>query len=525
MTTTKSNREFELKFRARPQDLARFKKAVNAAAGNRRVWPERQLLTQYFDTESFDLQKSCVSVRLRKSANKTVQTVKAAGSGNAGIMDRLEWEQTVTGEALDLDALPDEARQAMGGISADALQPIMDVSIRRQTMMIRRANPLGPDLVIEAAADKGSVRVGEQIDEFVECELELVEGDINMFFHVAAEIHAACPLPLSNLTKSGRGYRLLRGEAMTSQRLEKFELHAAQTVHQALASIYPACIANIIDNEEPCIDGRDPEAVHQMRISVRRLRSSLKVFQHYIDPARIAWMADDLRWLGNCLGPARDWDVYITEILPGVSGYGIDEAHINRLIEAATSKRAEAYAVVRNTLHSKRYAKMMFHLTAFVGVEGWMALPVSADNPLLLSLGDKAASILGKAHRKLLKDGKNLADMDIVARHAVRIRLKKLRYAVEFLRGVYPGGETRKYIKALQSLQDQFGHLNDVAQAMHLTETLTHPQGDASSDTMLSFTGGLVQGWYAHAFHDTEPQLLRNWQNFEATKPFWEQKA
>ena len=60
---------------------------------------------------------------------------------------------------------------------------------------------------------------------------------------------------------------------------------------------------------------------------------------------------------------------------------------------------------------------------------------------------------------------------------------------------------------------------------MHLTETLTHPQGDASSDTMLSFTGGLVQGWYAHAFHDTEPQLLRNWQNFEATKPFWEQKA
>lgn len=525
MTTTKSNREFELKFRARPQDLARFRKAVNAAAGNRSAWTERGLATQYFDTEAFDLQKSGVSVRLRKSATKTVQTVKAAGPGNAGVMDRLEWEQVVSGDALDLDALPDEARQAMGGISADTLQPIMDVTFNRQIKTIRRANPLGPDLVIEAAVDKGAVHAGDAKDDIIECELELIEGDINMFFHVAAETHAACPLPVSNLTKSGRGYRLLRNETATAQRLEKFELNAGQTVHQALASIYPACITNIIDNEEACIDGRDPEGVHQMRISVRRLRSSLKVFQDYIDPPRVAWMAEDLKWLGNCLGPARDWDVYISEILPGVSGYGVDATQIRHLIEVADKRRTEAYALVRETLQSKRYAKMMFHLTAFVGVEGWLALPVSADNPLLLSLGDRAESILGKAYRKLLKDGKNLADKDMTARHEVRIRLKKLRYAVEFLRGVYPGGETRKYIKVLQSLQDQFGHLNDVAQAMHLTAALTRPDDDENSDNMLSFTGGLVQGWYARAFHESEPQLLDNWKAFETTKPFWEQKT
>ena len=523
MTTTQNNREFELKFNARTQDLTRFKKAVNAAAGNRRAWTDRHLITHYFDTEDLNLQQLGVSVRLRKSGDKTVQTVKAPGLSSAGVIDRQEWEQPVAGDALDLDALPDAARQALGPTLLEALQPIMEVNIHRQTMLIRRANPLGPDLIIEAAADKGNVRVGEQVDAFAECELELIEGDINMFFQVVSEIHTVCPLPLSNLTKSGRGYRLLKGETVKAKHLAKFALTADHTIHQALASIYPACIANIIDNEEACIDGSDPEGVHQMRISVRRLRSSLKVFHNYIDPARIEWMSDDLKWLGNCLGPARDWDVYIAEMLPAVTGYGIDAALIDGLRDAAESKRADAYDTVRKTLRSRRYAKMMFHLTAFVGVEGWLALPLAGDNPLLLSLGDSGADILTKAHRKILKDGKGLAKKDIEARHDVRIRLKKLRYAVEFFRGVFPGGATRKYIKALQNLQDQFGHLNDVAQAMRLTEELIHPQGNEPADAQLIFSGGLVQGWYARALHATEPQLLKDWQTLIAETPFWKQ--
>ena len=521
MTSQPSSLELELKFKAEQRDLQRFKKAVNAASGNRRVWPKKNLVSRYFDTQDLRLQDLGVSIRLRSIAGKTVQTVKAKRGGSGGLMDRHEWEFPVEGDTLDLERLPIEARRAMGAIIEGELNPVMEVRIERQVMMVRRANPLGPDLVIEAVADKGLAVAGDKSEPFYECELELVEGDVNAFFHVASEIHTACPLAMSSLTKAARGYRLLAGEGPAPKRLAKFELRPDQSIHQALAEIYPACVSNMVDNEEACLGGMDPEGVHQMRVSVRRLRTSLKVFGDVIDPARVSWMADELKWLGGKLGPARDWDVYITEMLAQVSGYGVNDTAMQALLAAAEEKRQRAYNTVRRTLRSARYAKLMFRLTAFVAVEGWLAMPLDTSDPLFKPLEDTAGDILAKPHRKLIKQAKGLAGQDMEARHEVRIRLKKLRYAVDFLRGVYPGPDTRNYIKSLQTLQDQFGHLNDVAQALKLTgELMTTGRKDADT-AKLRHAGGIVQGWYARALHETEPALLKDWKAFAGVPPFW----
>lgn len=521
MAAEQANRELELKFSAQPKDLQRFKKAVNAAGKNRRQWARKTLVSRYFDTDDLRLRTLGVSVRLRSNGEKVVQTIKArAGNSGGGLMDRHEWEHNVEGNELVLTDLPIAARRAIGAIRDDELSVVMEVHIERQSILIRRTNPLGPDVVIEAVLDEGRIVAGSNQETFAECELELIEGDPNGFFTVASEIHNACPLPMSALTKAGRGYRLLTGEGPKAYRVPKFQLSKEQTIHAALAQIYPVCIANIVENEEACLHGTDPEGVHQMRVSVRRLRTSLKIFGEHLDPARISWMDDDLKWLGNALGPARDWDVYITEMLASVSGYGVDETAISALREAAEGRRAEAYETVRKTLTSRRYTKMMFHLTAFVAVEGWLAMPLDPSDPLLRPLEECAAEILSKPHRKLLKQAKNLEKQDMEARHEVRIRLKKLRYAVDFLRGIYAGKATAAYLKSLQSLQDQFGHLNDVAQAMGMTGELTRLDG-AGDASDLALAGGLVQGWYARALKETEPELVKDWKRFEKLRAFW----
>ena len=197
-----------------------------------------------------------------------------------------------------------------------------------------------------------------------------------------------------------------------------------------------------------------------------------------------------------------------------------DAAAVEVLRAAAEEKRAVAYEQVRKTLMSRRYAKMMFHLTAFVAVEGWLAMPLDPSDPLLRPLEICAGDILAKPHRKLLKQAEKLEGQDMEARHEVRIRIKKLRYAVDFLRGVYPGKQTSKYVKSLQSLQDQFGHLNDVAQAMHMTGVLT-ASDDPDQERRLALAGGLIQGWYARALKETEPQLLKDWKTFAKVQPFW----
>lgn len=282
-----------------------------------------------------------------------------------------------------------------------------------------------------------------------------------------------------------------------------------------MADIFAACVGNIIDNEEACRDGADPEGVHQMRVSLRRLRSSLKVFGAFLDARRVDWMAGDLKWLGNQLGPARDWDVYIGETLASVAAYGIDDKAIAAMTKAAAARRAKAYAQVRAALGSERYARLVFRLTAFVQTQGWLPRPVDADDPLLKPLGMIAPKALHKPYRKLMAE----------ARHEVRIRLKRVRYGVDFLRGVYPGARTEKFMKALKELRDQFGHLNDVAQAMRLTDELTTSINGTRIDDLLLFAGGQVRGWYARALQDAEPQLLRDWQEFAAAPPFWEEPA
>jgi len=523
MAVDGGTREYELKFKARVADLSRFKKAVNTAAGENRAWSPATLSNRYFDTKDRRLADKGVSIRIRRRADGTaVQTVKATTNGSGGLLDRQEWEQPLNGNELDLAALPTESRIAMGAVLDGELAPVMNVDVERQTKTVRRANALGPDLIVEACADKGLVTAGDASERFAECELELVQGDVSAFFQLAAEINAACPLPLSATSKADRGFRLLEGIGPVPHKVPKFEVTASQTVHQALADIYPTCIGNIVDNEDACLDGTDSEGVHQMRVSIRRLRSSLNIFRKLIDPERVDWMAADLKWLGGSLGPARDWDVYIEEMLGTVKGYGIDEASIRALTRAAVKKQKEAYGLVRHTLKSERYARMIFRLAAFVALEGWLATPLNAQDPLLQPLRTSAPGILRRPYKKLLRDAQGLAQQDMETRHEVRIRLKKLRYAVDFLGGAFPGGGTKKFTKALRDLQDQFGHLNDVAQAMRMTDELTQPDENGKRDEQLQLAAGQVRGWFARALQDTEPRLLANWGAFESTPPFWD---
>lgn len=524
MTKNPRQREYELKFKARPEDLERFMAAVAQTGTAGAQWTRAELSNSYFDTPDHRLRQMGVSVRLRRTKGKCLQTVKANTRANGGLMDRDEWEMLVVDDTLDFSVLPAAAKRALRGVRRRDLKPVLEVKTERHTMIVRRNSPLGPELAVEAAADRAVVRAGGAVEHFCECELELMEGDITGFFTLAAEIHDRCPLAMSAITKAGRGYRLLTGEPQTAGRIANFDLHADETVHDALASIFTTCIGNIVVNEEVCLAAIDPEGVHQMRVSTRRLRSALKIFGPYLRPAKVAWMDDDLKWLGGTLGPACDWDVFIDETLASMAGQGIDAATIQALRKRAEAERKRAYVQVRKTLGGERYAKLVFRLTAFIALDGWLAGPFDASDPLLQRLDATADDILRRPYRKLIKAGKNLADQDLESRHVLRIRLKKLRYAVDFLRRVYPDKKTRPFMAALRELQDLFGRVNDLAQAERLTGQLTEAGNGGTVGSIVHLAAGQVRGWHARALHEIEPVLIASWERFVATPPFWATK-
>lgn len=524
MTESRMNREYELKFKVRASDLDPFKDALRATFETVDAWTADRLSSRYFDTPGGGMAAKGIGIRLRRSSKGTVQTVKTQSAGAGGLMDRKEWEHPLTGDTLDFRVLPADARDAMGRVPVSELQEIIEVEVERETAVVRQRNLLGPDLIVEAALDRGYVAAGGDREHFAECELELLQGDFTFFLEKVAEVVAICPLALSNETKAARGYRLLGGGEPAARKAPKFNLSGKQSVDEALASIFSVCGTNIIDNESVCLRGRDPEGVHQMRVSVRRLRSSLNIFRPLMDAATFEWVADDLKWLGGRLGPARDWDVFLAETLESMVSFGIDEPSIRALREAAEGKRAAAYEQVRETLGSDRYAQLMFRLMAFTALKGWRASPPDLDDPLLKPLGRAARKILRRQYARLMKAAKGLETQDIEARHQVRIRVKKLRYAVDFLRGVYRAEAAEGFLSALRRLQDEFGHINDLAEAIRLTDALTDTSDAGTLDERVVFAAGQVRGWYARAMREAEPELLRNWDEFAATPPFWETK-
>src|SRR6516165_6975006 len=60
---------------------------------------------------------------------------------------------------------------------------------------------------------------------------------------------------------------------------------------------------------DPMVRRDEPDAVHQMRVATRRLRSTLRSFRHIVHREGTRRLAAELKWLGSVLGQARDAEV------------------------------------------------------------------------------------------------------------------------------------------------------------------------------------------------------------------------
>jgi CHAD domain-containing protein len=138
-----------------------------------------------------------------------------------------------------------------------------------------------------------------------------------------------------------------------------------------------------------------------------------------------------------------------------------------------------------------------------------------------------ARAVLAARHAKALGAGENLGELDAPGLHRLRIRMKQLRYAVEFFAELFPGRAPRRYASALADLQDCLGLLQDVAVTEPLLASLA---GDGESDArsrggdkdLLAHAAGLVSGWQAAAARRARARLDRRFQRFTERRRFWE---
>jgi inorganic triphosphatase YgiF len=481
--------EVELKLEVAPGDVARLRRHPLLAGLGRPV----KMVSTYWDTPDLVLRDAGLTLRIRTAARSRIQTLKTASEG-VGLFARGEWETPVAADRLDLDALDGTPVEALlKGGAARTLEPCFRIRVARASRLVER-----PDGAVELTLDQGAIEAGGREQGLTEVELELKSGPARLLFDLGRELMAVAPLRLSAVSKGEAGYELLRAPGPV--KASDPRLDRGMTTAEAFQVIGRACLAQFLRNERLVRRSGAPEAVHQARVGLRRLRAAVSVFGDMLDDPQSAHIKEGLKALASALGAVRDLDVLLPRLAELKVSPPFDRA---ALLEALRLHRAEVMAEAVPVLASAEAARVAFDAAAWLEAGDWLALAPAAlrDRPV----ADFAAEALERRAAKLRKALKRIRSLDAEGRHEVRIRAKKVRYAAEFFAGLADGKKpakaARRFIRALKPLQEALGDLNDVANAERLLRALA----GSSRDTAVAFAAGQA----ADAVGRAEPRLLQ----------------
>ncbi len=457
--------ETELKFRVPPESRAALQRAVAAATAAR-----TRLRAVYFDTPGRHLAAAGMALRLRLEGRHWVQTLK----GSAGLMARAEHEVRLPPQRGEPALDPQRHAQApvgqallallaTHGLSVADLQVLYRTDVMRLHRLLRHAGA-----TFEIAYDRGQLMAGSAeaprrlpVDEL---EIELKAGAPQALPVLAARWVARFGLWWDPRTKSEMGTRLALAQPLRPA--VKAQAPAWDAATATPGTIWSAALQSALlqalANAAECIDGTgSAEHLHQLRVGLRRLRAALRLFAPWCaDPAAAHALDDAWREPFGALGAARDADVRAQALAPRLAAAGAPPFDW----PAPEAAPQDLDAWLRGTPLQQLLLRSLALSLA----------PAPAGSG---SAGDAARECLRQAWRTIRRDARGFAAADAAARHRLRKRLKRLRYAFEFVGPLFPGKPARRLLAALARALGTLGELNDgeLAAAVLRTQAQVQP--------------------------------------------------
>ncbi len=508
------NDEVELKLLAPGGTLAPLRHAPIIARYARNAGTARRLEAIYYDTPDRALLNHGLSLRIRRSGARYIQTLKREPA-HGQPFQRQEWEAAVQGMTPDLAALPTaEIGAPLDRLATDALGPVFSTKVRRRTQRLEL-----PDAVIELALDEGTIEAGANREPLAEVELEVKSGDPGAMYELGIQLLDVMPLRVGTLSKSSRGYSLANGADPHASKAKAPVIAHEDTLDDVIATLLASCQHHLLANQEVAMRGRDPEGVHQMRVALRRLRTACTLLHREVGSPTLRTIGDEAKWLAQLLGKPRDWDVFIHETLqrPALAGGALVD--FDSLQRAAEPHRTRGYTELQQAVADPRYNRFLLSLSRWIVARGWRNELNGQPLAVLVEPAQALAErVLSRLHRKALKRGAHFRRLQPEARHKLRIALKKLRYAAEFYQTLYAELPTAKqYVGCLARLQDALGHDNDATVTYPLISALAR---DAVAPDVQRAIGAII-GWQAHERAATGKRLRKRWRRFKAMPTFW----
>jgi CHAD domain-containing protein len=235
----------------------------------------------------------------------------------------------------------------------------------------------------------------------------------------------------------------------------ELKIDRADDALETAGKILRGRVSQIFELREAVIEARDIEAVHEMRVATRRMRSALRDLKSFADPESLGKLVDNLKFLAGTLGTARDLDVAIVA-LHSLSGKSDDPAVRAGIEQMIADRRSRRNKIQPTLVESVSEVSLVNLLLSFNGV-----FLDPNEKPCRASFVNAGRKAIERAIDEFDELSDSLYKPTQVERlHQLRIAAKRLRYAIEFF-GPCWGKSVKPFAKQIAEMQTFLGELHD----------------------------------------------------------------
>jgi CHAD domain-containing protein len=236
-----------------------------------------------------------------------------------------------------------------------------------------------------------------------------------------------------------------------------------------------------LERHEPGVrTGEDADAVHDMRVAVRRLRSILRTARPLLERQWLEDLREELAWIGDQLGAVRDLDVLSSSLHEQAGRLVAGDAAVAAvLLRPLQDERAQAQGTLDDALSSDRYARIRGVLSAAASGE----LPVTGKDRTV-------ADLAAREFKRVRKRGAPDPQASNAFLHKRRIRVKRARYAAELAEAAGSGKAVHRFVREAKRFQDLLGAHQDAVVARQQLRRLARLSGRVDAGVV---AGRLIQ--------------------------------
>jgi CHAD domain-containing protein len=462
--------------------------------------PVQSLDAMYFDTPAHDLARNKITLRRRTGGTDAGWHLKLPSGPDA----RTEVRAPL--DASDEATVPSQLLDVVLAIVRDRqLEPVARITTQRENQVLygvdgaELAQFSNDHVTAWSAGAPGGSESEPAEQQWREWELELAadNGTANteLLNRLSNRLLDAGAVP------AGHGSKLARVLGETPQ--SNGTRPPADPLHRAVAEQIDQLLV-----WDRAVRADAPDAVHQMRVTTRKLRSLLRDAQDSYGSTDSDWVQAELRELAAVLGVARDAEVLgeryqrqLDLLAPELVRGRIRE----RLVKGAHRRYQTGLRRSLIAMRSQRYFRLLDTLDSLVAE---VAVPVAGEEP--------APVTIDTAYKKVRKAAKAAAEAEQAdvpveegggrgneALHRIRKRAKRLRYTA----AATGADKVAEQAKAIQTLLGD--HQDSVVSREHLIKQ-TEAARVAGEDT---FTYGLLfqrEADLAERCHQQLDAALRN---------------